>query len=78
MDVCGEGAAVGRDHLLRLAREGGVGLPMAEATLDRMVELAAAYTERAEAFPIRRATVRRMSSAIAASRGRIQGIRRGN
>ncbi|AUT48567.1 type II toxin-antitoxin system HipA family toxin [Achromobacter sp. AONIH1] len=78
MDVCGEGAAVGRDHLLRLAREGGVGMPMAEATLDRMVEQAAAFAGRAEAFPIRRATVRRMSIAIAASRARIQGVRRGN
>ena len=46
MDVCGEGAAVGRDHLLRLAREGGVGMPMAEATLDRMVEQAAARRTR--------------------------------
>lgn len=53
-------------------------MPMAEATLDRMVEQAAAFAGRAEAFPIRRATVRRMSIAIAASRARIQGVRRGN
>ena len=50
MDVCGEGAAVGRDHLLRLAREGGVGMPMAEATLDRMVEQAAASPDAPRRF----------------------------
>ena len=76
MDVCGEGAAVGRDHLLRLAREGGVGCPWQKPRSTGWLSWRRPH-RRAEAFPIRRATVRRMSIAIAASRGAFK-VRRGN
>ena len=64
MDVCGEGHAVERGHLLRLASEGGVAAKAAEATIDRMVAQAATFSQRATAYPIRRATVQRMKAAI--------------
>lgn len=64
MDVCGEGEAVGRGHLLRLASEGGVPLKAAETIIDQMLGQASAFAQRAAAFPIRRATVQRMSAMI--------------
>jgi serine/threonine-protein kinase HipA len=68
MDVCGEGRAVQRSHLLRLAAEGGVAMKAAEATIDRMAMEAAAFAERAATYPIRRATVQRMKASIHMSR----------
>ncbi|MTW21477.1 type II toxin-antitoxin system HipA family toxin [Allochromatium palmeri] len=71
MDICGEGAAVGRDHLRRLAMEGGVASSAAEGIIERMLEQAASFARRAAAFPIRRATVREISSAIEVCRQRL-------
>lgn len=73
MDVCGEGHAVERGHLLRLASEGGLPLKAAEAVMNQMLERAASFTRRAAAFPIRRATVQRMKTAIEACRKRLAG-----
>ncbi len=64
MDVCGEGNAVKRSHLLRLASEGGVATKAAEATIDRMVAQAVTFSQRAAAYPIRRTTVQRMKASI--------------
>jgi serine/threonine-protein kinase HipA len=64
MDVCGAGHAVERSHLLRLALEGGVAAKAAEAAIDRMMTQAAAFSERAAAYPIRRATLQKMKAAI--------------
>lgn len=71
MDICGEGAAVERGHLLRLATEGGVPERSASAVIDLMAEHAGGFGERAAAYPIRRATVQRMKSAIERCRSRI-------
>jgi len=71
MDVCGASDAVQRDHLLRLAVEGGVPLRAAEAVIERMLEQAADFGRRPAAFPIRRATVQRMKAAIDSSRKRL-------
>lgn len=73
MDVCGEGRAVERGHLLRLASEGGVATKAAEATIDRMVTQAATFAQRATAFAIRRATVRHMNAAIESCCARVAG-----
>ncbi|MDF1483638.1 type II toxin-antitoxin system HipA family toxin [Ramlibacter sp. H39-3-26] len=64
MDVCGEGRAVERGHLLRLASEGGVATKAAEAAIDRMVTQAATFSQRAAAYPFRRATLQRMKASI--------------
>jgi len=71
MDVCGEGHAIGRSHLLRLASEGSLPPGPAEAVIDRMLAQAGSFGQRAMAHPIRRATVRRMVSAIDECRGRL-------
>lgn len=71
MDFCGEAAAVGRAHLLALAAQGGVQPKQASATIDRMLEQATGFARRASAFPIRRATVRQMSTAVAACSARL-------
>ena len=71
MDICGEGHAVDRSHLLRLAFEGGVPVKAAEATIDRMLVPAATFAQRAAAHPIRRATVQRMKVAIDGCWGRL-------
>ena len=64
MDVCGEGRAVKRGHLLRLASEGGVEAKAAEAAIDRMLAQAATFSERAVAYPIRRTTVQRIKASV--------------
>lgn len=64
MDICGEGHAVERGHLLRLASESGVPKKAAEATIDRMLAQVATFSQRAAAYPIRRATVQRMKASI--------------
>ncbi len=71
MDVCGEGDAVMRGHLLRLASEGGVPPKAAEAIIDRMLAQATTFTQRAATVPIRRATARQMNAAIDACRQRL-------
>ena len=73
MDICGEGKAVDRDHLRRLAMEGGVASDAAEGIIERMLEQAAGFALRATAFPIRRATVREIDSAIDDCRRRLEG-----
>ena len=64
MDICGEGQAVTRGHLLRLAAEGGVPTKAAEAIIDRMLAQAAGFAQRAAAFPIRRMTMQRMKTTV--------------
>ncbi|MEO8409011.1 MAG: type II toxin-antitoxin system HipA family toxin [Propionivibrio sp.] len=75
MDICGEGDAVERGHLLRLGAESGVPLKVAEAVIERMLEQARMFFQRAAAFPIRSATVQRIASAIDACRERLAGGR---
>jgi serine/threonine-protein kinase HipA len=71
MDVCGEGDAVERRHLLRLASEAGLQQKPAEAIIDQMLDHAASLSQRASAFPIRRATVLRMKTSVDLCRKRL-------
>jgi serine/threonine-protein kinase HipA len=71
MDLCGEAGAVERHHLLALAAERGVPAKAAQAAIDRMLAQAAAFAPRAAAAPIRRATVRRMTTVADACRARL-------
>lgn len=64
MDVCGEGAAIKRHHLLRLAREGGVPLAVAEKIIEQMLEQTTTLDRRLTALPIRRVTAQKIKSAI--------------
>jgi serine/threonine-protein kinase HipA len=71
MDVCGEGDAVERRHLLRLASEAGLQQKPAETMIDRMLDHAASLAQRAREFPIRRATVLQMKTAVDLCRKRL-------
>ena len=71
MDICGEGRAVERGHLLRLAAEGGVAIKAADVLIDQMLALSHAFVPRAMQLPIRRATVRQMSAVIDRCRKRL-------
>jgi len=71
MDVCGEGDAIGRSHLMRLASESDVPAKAAERVIDGMSEQVATFGQRAEAFPIRRATLQTMTREFDSSRRRL-------
>jgi len=71
MDICGEGETVERNHLLRLAAEGGVAPKMAVLVIEKMLELAGTFGRRVSAFPIRRATAKQMTAAIEVCRKRL-------
>jgi len=76
MDVCGEGAAITRAHLLRLASEGGIAPQLAQATIAHQLQQAADLPRRLQAFAqpfsIRSATRRHIAATIAASGQRLQ------
>lgn len=71
MDVCGQGHAVGRSHLLRLASEGGIQRKAAEATIDKMLTQTVTFAQRAKSYPIRRATLQQMRGVIDACQERL-------
>lgn len=71
MDVCGEGDAIERSHLLRLASEGGMPGNAAGRVIDGMLEQAATFGRRAAEFPIRRATLQAISRELDGSRRRL-------
>lgn len=68
MDVCGEGSNIRRAHLLRLATEADVPAASAKAIIDPMLDVAACLPRVAADYPIRRATVRTISAAVARCR----------
>jgi len=71
MDVCGEGAAISRAHLLRLAAESGLSPDTGKRIIGSMLEQARTFNHRALTFPIRRATVQRMNTAIRTCQDRL-------
>lgn len=72
LDVCGEGAAIERQHLLRLAKEGGVSTKQAEEVIDRMLLQASSFGERFERAPIGQMMAQQMKSTIDACRLRLE------
>ena len=73
MDVCGEGAAIERRHLLRLAQEGGIGIQIAKHSIDRMLPHAASLAGRLAGFPVRRATAQVLCATVQACSRRLRG-----
>ena len=71
MDICGEGLAPGKAHLLRLAKEGGVDLPWAVGVIERMLAVAGTFRNLAKSEPIRATTVNAVWKSISASRERL-------
>ena len=72
MDVCGEGDAIERHHLLRLAAEGGMSGSAAERVIDGMLEQAATFDRRAAAFPRRPAKLQAMRREFEVGRRRLE------
>lgn len=72
IDICGEGAAVERRHLLRLAAEGDVAHETAEAIIERILGCAEQFSARAADLPIRRQTVKRLHSVVSACCKRLE------
>jgi serine/threonine-protein kinase HipA len=71
MDICGEGASINRDHLLRLAQESGVSAEFAIHTIEQMVDQVDSITHLASDLPIRQATVRHVVKTVQACRARL-------
>jgi len=71
MDVCGEGRNITRDHLLKLARQGGVDADFAQTVMDRAVVVAQTFAVRAKRHAIRPATVKTLCAAIEANQRRM-------
>lgn len=65
MDVCGNGDAIDRSHLLKLAAEGGVPKKTASRSIDTMLAQAQSFGQRASAYPLRKATIERLKRAVA-------------
>jgi serine/threonine-protein kinase HipA len=74
MDVCGQAQHIGRDHLLALAKEGGVSGAHAKKTIERMLEQVPGFKARAQAFAIRKATVDQVANVIDACATLIRGV----
>ncbi len=64
MDVCGEGRAITRALMLKLAEQGGLTRACATTVLDRMAERAGDLRALAAERPIRRATVARLLASV--------------
>jgi len=67
-DVCGEGSRITREHLLRLANEGGVDRAAAAGIIERTLEVAGRFNLLATTQPIRRDTVAHMLRAVDSNR----------
>lgn len=67
-DVCGEGRWITRQHLMRLAQEGGIDAGSARATLEQMIEVAGSIRVVASDLPIRYDTLQQLYSAIERNR----------
>lgn len=72
MDVCGEGAAVTRQHLRQLAAQGGVPAAAAEQTVQHMLEQAHNLPQRLAGAGLRQATALAVGKTVALCRQRLE------
>jgi serine/threonine-protein kinase HipA len=71
MDVCGEGRNITREHLLQLAKQGGLRSDSAAAALDRFLEHAGLFQRFAKERKIRASTVKSIAAVIEGNRARL-------
>ena len=64
MDVCGEGRAIGRVHLLRLAKDSGLDENWARTQIEAVSALAGQFKTLAKDQPIRKNTVAMLERVI--------------
>lgn len=72
MDVCGEGKAVTRAHLLNLARQADLDRPAAVRAIDRMLEAVADLPVMAADAAVSRATLAKIVARVDANRERLR------
>lgn len=72
MDVEGEGANPGREHLLSLAQKAGLREKDAQETIDKFFGVSARIKSLAAPFPLKKSTLLRITKTIAANRKRLQ------
>lgn len=68
MDVCGEGRAITRSHMLELAKQGDVPMGFAHESLERALTLVDSLTTMAKNHPIRQTTMRTIRTAAESNR----------
>lgn len=71
MDVCGEGRHITRNHMQKLAKQGGVDADVAQAAVDRALAVAQTVATRAKRHAIRPMTVKTLCAAIQANQQRM-------
>ena len=72
MDICGEGLAPGKQHLLKLAAQSGVNQAAAERVIERIINVAGGFRKAAKKFAIRKTTVAKIAAHIDANRDRMK------
>lgn len=72
MDICGEGLAPSKQHLLKLAEQTGVKKAAAERVIESISEMAGSFRKAAKDFAIRKTTVAKIAAHIDANRGRMK------
>ena len=72
MDVCGEGRAITRSHMVDLAKHGDVPVGFAQDCLERALSLVDLLPTMAKNHPIRQTTLRTIKSAVEGNRVRLR------
>jgi len=72
MDVCGEGLAPSKQHLLTLAGQAGLKKADAQRVIDRTAQVAGNFGNAAKDFAIRKTTVTNIAAHVEASRTRMR------
>jgi serine/threonine-protein kinase HipA len=72
MDVCGEGRAITRSHMVDLAKHGDVPVGFAQDCLERALSLVDLLPTMAKNHPIRQTTLRTIKSAVEGNRARLR------
>ena len=72
MDVCGEGRAITRSHMMDLAKQGDVPVGFAQNSLERAISLVDELPTMAKNHPIRQTTLRTIRSAVEGHRARLR------
>lgn len=71
MDICGETREPSRQHLLELAKKGGLPEKVAIGSVERIAEFAARFKDFTDEFPIRKGTLKQIETALNLNRDRL-------
>lgn len=71
MDICGEAREPSRQHLLELAKNGGIPEKVAIDSVERIAEVATRFNDFTDEFPIRKGTLKEIEAAVNLNRDRL-------